>query len=130
MGYCHTPDGQDRSRHPMLGERVQGALDRWADLWLRGVQVTCGDWWLPVPTDVDNGATWSCPQKTGRYHVQSRWGQGGASGAFLSNFTQACLCPPEAKATHPAPPWSRVPLLPAPLLRHQQDPLYPTPSPS
>lgn len=67
----------------MLGERVQGAPDRWADLWLQGAQVTCGDWWPLVPTNVDNWATWSCPQKMVPCHMQSRWGQGGASGAFF-----------------------------------------------
>ena len=100
MGYCRTPDGQDRSLHPMLGERVQGALDRWADLWLRGVQVTCGDWWPPVSTNVDNGATWSCLQKTGPYHMQSLWGQGGASGAFLSITSHKPVCARQRPRPH------------------------------
>ena len=55
-------------------------------------------------------------------------GREGPAGPFC-NFMYACLRPPEAETTHPAPPWSWVPLLPAPLLRHQQDPLGPPPPP-
>ena len=54
MEYCCTPMARTGPATLMLGERVQGALDRWAYLWLQGVQVTCGDWWPLVPTGVDN----------------------------------------------------------------------------
>ena len=96
----------------MLGERVQGALDRWAYLWLQGVQVTCGDWWPLVPTDMDNGQLGAAHRRQGPATGRAAGGREGASGAFfslllllLSPFSRVRLCATPETAAHQAPPY-------------------------